>query len=254
MIFVNYYIRDNSLFLFVCFFFQGTKSHQVSALFRIIGSHRVNHVALALVYGSCVNPYDPSCKLMSLYPVVSTIKFKFKNGKPQKERKSEGAFIKGQFCKLEFPETLKTFNDTVCNDEKIKAFKTRSGEKWGYPRFEHQNPLTVAYTSKQQSKKLRGCVLGATVAPVSPKQSLEKRMKELENYEVRAASLEGCLLQLIEKSGSDTTAVVMLINDTLDPDGAFLPPTAKAVMERTINFFVMAVVVAGLPKGMLLTS
>lgn len=247
---VNYYKTDNSFFLF---FYLGTKSHQVSALFRVIGSHRVNHVTLALLYGSCVNPYDPRCKLLSLYPVVSTIKYKFRSGRPQKE-KSDGAFIKGQFCKIEFPETLRTFNDTVCNDEKIKAFKTRSGEKREYPRFEHQYPLTVAYTSRQQSKKLRGCVLGATVAPVSPEQSEEKRIKELENYRVRAASLEGCLLQLIKKSGSHTTAVVMLINDTLDPDGACLPSAAKAVMERTINFFVMAVVVAGLPKGMLIIS
>lgn len=234
----------------------GNNGQKVAALFRAIGSHRVNHFTMAVLHGSCINPYDPTCKLLNLYPVTNATKFKFVNGKLQKCQLSEEkvkkigeGFIKGHFSKLEFPQTFASFYHAVQTDKVIKAAVMRSRDKREAPRFENQFPLTVAYTLGSQSKRLKRRVLGAAVAKVSPKQSLKKRLKIMKKYQVRAASLEGCLLYMIERSGpKNNTAVVMAIDDTLEPHGACLPHLTKAV-RRVIAYFVMAVVVAGLPKG-----
>lgn len=233
-------------------------------MFRVIGSHRINHFTLALLYGACVNPLDPKCKLFSLYPVTSAIKFelvdgKFKKCKPRKEHeekqerheeKDGEVFIQGHFSKIEFPETLKSFRKEVYNDEVIRTVIGGSRGKWDYPKFEHQYPLTVAYTKGTQSKKLKKRVLGAAVAPVSKKQSQKQRIGKLRDYKVRAASLEGCLLKMIARSGpKHNTAVVMMINDTLEPLGACLSQRVVKAIMKIINYFIMAAVIAGLPKG-----
>lgn len=211
---------------------------------------------MAVLHGSCINPHDPTCKLLNLYPVTNATKFKFVNGKLQKCQLSEEkvkkigeGFIKGHFSKLEFPQTIASFYHAIQTDKVIKAAVMRSRGKREAPRFENQFPLTVAYTLASQSKRLKRRVLGAAVAKVSPKQSLKKRLKIMKKYQVRAASLEGCLLYMIERSGpKNNTAVVMAIDDTLEPHGACLPHLTKAV-RRVVAYFVMAVVVAGLPKG-----
>ena len=211
---------------------------------------------MAVLHGSCINPCDPTCKLLNLYPVTTTAKFKFENGKLQKCQLNEEkvkkigeGFIKGHFSKLKFPQTFASFYHAIQTDKVIKAAVMRSEGKLEAPRFENQFPLTVAYTLASQSKRLKRRVLGAAVAKVSHKLSLKKRLKIMRKYQVRAASLEGCLLYMIERSGpKNNTAVVMAINDTLEPHGACLPHLAKAV-RRVIAHFVMAVVVAGLPKG-----
>lgn len=234
----------------------GNNGKKVAALFRTIGSHRVNHFTMAVLHGSCINPCDPTCKLLNLYPVTTTTKFKFENGKLQKCQLNEEkvkkigeGFIKGHFSKLKFPQTFASFYHAIQTDKVIKAAVMRSKGKLEAPRFENQFPLTVAYTLASQSKRLKRRVLGAAVAKVSHKLSLKKRLKIMRKYQVRAASLEGCLLYMIERSGpKNNTAVVMAINDTLEPHGACLPHLAKAV-RRVITHFVMAVVVAGLPKG-----
>ena len=234
----------------------GNNGKKVAALFRTIGSHRVNHFTMAVLHGSCINPRDPTCKLLNLYPVTTTTKFKFENGKLQKCQLNEEkvkkigeGFIKGHFSKLKFPQTFASFYHAIQTDKVIKAAVMRSKGKLEAPRFENQFPLTVAYTLASQSKRLKRRVLGAAVAKVSHKLSVKKRLKIMRKYQVRAASLEGCLLYMIERSGpKNNTAVVMAINDTLEPHGACLPYLAKAV-RRVIAYFVMAVVVAGLPKG-----
>lgn len=234
----------------------GNNGKKVAALFRTIGSHRVNHFTMAVLHGSCINPCDPTCKLLNLYPVTTTAKFKFENGKLQKCQLNEEkvkkigeGFIKGHFSKLKFPQTFASFYHAIQTDKVIKAAVMRSEGKLEAPRFENQFPLTVAYTLASQSKRLKRRVLGAAVAKVSHKLSVKKRLKIMRKYQVRAASLEGCLLYMIERSGpKNNTAVVMAINDTLEPHGACLPHLAKAV-RRVIAHFVMAVVVAGLPKG-----
>ena len=211
---------------------------------------------MAVLHGSCINPRDPTCKLLNLYPVTTTTKFKFENGKLQKCQLNEEkvkkigeGFIKGHFSKLKFPQTFASFYHAIQTDKVIKAAVMRSKGKLEAPRFENQFPLTVAYTLASQSKRLKRRVLGAAVAKVSHKLSVKKRLKIMRKYQVRAASLEGCLLYMIERSGpKNNTAVVMAINDTLEPHGACLPYLAKAV-RRVIAYFVMAVVVAGLPKG-----
>lgn len=234
----------------------GNNGQKVAALFRTIGSNRVNHFTLAVLHGACLNPHDPTCKLLNLYPVTTATRFKFENGRLQKCQLSEekvkkigDSFIKGHFCKLEFPQTCKLFYHSIRTDKVIKAAVMGSRGKLKAPRFENQFPLSVAYTVASQTKRLKRSVLGAAVAKVSPKQSLKKRLEIMKKYQVRAASLEGCLLHKIERSGPENnTAVVMAINDTLEPYGACLPHLAKA-LRRVIAHFVMAVVVAGLPKG-----
>lgn len=234
----------------------GNNGQNVAALFRTIGSNRVNNFTLSVLYGACINPHDPTCKLLNLYPVTTTTKFKFENGRLQKCQLSEErvkkigeGFIKGHFCKLEFPQTFKSFYQALQTDSVIKNAVKKSKGKLEAPRFENQFPLTVAYTFASQSKRLKRSVLGAAVANVSPKKSLKKRLNTMKRYKVRAASLEGCLVYKIKRSGpKNNTAVVMAINDTLEPHGACLPYLAKAV-RRVIAHFVMAVVVAGLPKG-----
>ena len=212
----------------------------------------MNHFTLALLHGSCINFHDPTCRLLSLYPVTIAMKFESKDGKLHKCKQNEKTrvgFRKGNFCKLEYPETFKSWNTAVREDVVIKDFITKSRGERDYPEFEHQHPLTVAYTKASLSNKLKKSVIGAAIAPTSRKESWKKQMKKLKKYKVRAASLEGSLLYMIARSGSKgNVASVMAINDTLERRGALLPGLPKA-MRRTIIHFVMAVVVAGLPKG-----
>lgn len=236
----------------------GNNGQNVAALFRTIGSNRVNNFTLAVLYGACLNPHDPTCKLLNLYPVTTTTKCKCENGRvrlqkcqlsEERVKKIGDGFIKGHFRKLEFPQTFKSFYQAIQTDRVIKAAVMKSTGKLEAPRFENQSPLTVAYTFASQSERLKRSVLGAAVANVSDKKSPKKRVETMKKYKVRAANLKGHLLHKIKRSGpKNNTAVVMAINDTLEPHGACLPYLAKAV-RRVIAHFVMAVVVAGLPKG-----
>ena len=183
-----------------------------------------------------------------LYPVRSFLKFEFKSGKLQKcqlskEKTGEG-FIKGHFNRLEFPVTFKSFLEKVKTDKLIKDVVIKSRGKLDYPKFEHQCPVKVAYTSGSQSERLR--------AGIAHKKRQKKRQKQkikMLKKHVKAASLEGCLLYMIARSGpKSNTAVVMGINDTLEPHKESLQPVAE-VVRRAIIYFVMAAVVAGLPKG-----
>ena len=186
-----------------------------------------------------------------LYPVRSALKFEFKSGKLQKcqmskekmEKTGEG-FIKGHFNRLEFPVTFQSFLEKVKTDNVIKDVVIKSRGKLDYPKFEHQRPVKVAYTSGSQSERLW--------AGIAHKQRQKKRQKQkikMLKKHVKAASLEGCLLYMIARSGpKSNTAVVMGINDTLEPQKESLQPLAE-VVRRAIIYFVMAAVVAGLPKG-----
>ena len=187
-----------------------------------------------------------------LYPVSSALKFEFKSGKLQKcqmskEKTGEG-FIKGHFNRLEFPVTFKSFLEKVKMDKLIKdVIKSRG--KLDYPKFEHQHPVKVAYASGSQSERLRA---GNTHKKRQKKRQKQK-IKMLKKH-VKAASLEGCLLYMIARSGPKcNTAVVMGINDTLESHEESLEDVAK-VVRRTIIYFVMAAVIAGLPKGTVICS
>ena len=187
-----------------------------------------------------------------LYPVSSALKFEFKSGKLQKcqmskEKTGEG-FIKGHFNRLEFPVTFKSFLEKVKTDKLIKdVIKSRG--KLDYPKFEHQHPVKVAYASGSQSERLRA---GNTHKKRQKKRQKQK-IKMLKKH-VKAASLEGCLLYMIARSGPKcNTAVVMGINDTLESHKESLEDVAK-VVRRTIIYFVMAAVIAGLPKGRVICS
>lgn len=73
--------------------------------------------------------------------------------KEKMEKTGEG-FIKGHFNRLEFPVTFKSFLEKVKTDKLIKdVIKSRG--KLDYPKFEHQHPVKVAYTSGSQSERLR---------------------------------------------------------------------------------------------------
>ena len=183
-----------------------------------------------------------------LYPVRSVLKFEFKSGKLQKcqlskEKTGEG-FIKGHFNRLEFPVTFNSFLEKVKTDRLIKDVVIKSRGKLDYPKFEHQCPVKVAYTSGSQSERLWGGIAHKK----RQKKRQKQKIKMLKKH-VKAASLEGCLLYMIARSGpKSNTAVVMGINDTLEPDKESLQPVAE-VVRKAIIYFVMAAVVAGLPKG-----
>lgn len=185
-----------------------------------------------------------------LYPVSSALKFEFNSGKLQRCQLSKekmektGGFIKGHFNRLEFPVTFKSFLERVKTDKLIKDVVIKSRGKLDYPTFEHQHPVKVAYTSGPQSKRLRAGIAHKK----RPKKRQKQTLKMLKKH-VKAASLEGCLLYFIARSGpKSNTAVVMGINDTLEPHKGSLQPVAK-VVRRAIIYFVMAAVVAGLHKG-----
>ena len=183
-----------------------------------------------------------------LYPVRSALKFEFESGKLQKcqlsKEKTGESFIKGHFNRLKFPVTFKSFLEKVKTDKLIKDVVIKSRGKLDYPKFEHQHPVKVAYTSRSQSERLR-----AGIAHKKRQKKRQKQKLKMLKKHVKAASLEGCLLYMIARSGpKSNTAVVMGINDTLESHKQSLQPVAE-VVRRAIIYFVMAAVVAGLPKG-----
>ena len=161
----------------------------------------------------------------------------------------KGHFIKGNFNRLEFPETFISFQEEVERDKLIKDVVIKSKGKLDYPKFEHQRPVKVAYTSGSQSERLRA----GNAHKKRQKKRQKQKIKMLKKH-VKAASLEGCLLYMIARSGpKSNTAVVMGINDTLEPHKESLQPVAE-VVRRTMIYYVMAAVIAGLPKGRVICS
>ena len=170
--------------------------------------------------------------------------------KKEKGRKSKGKEKKsfsegrGRFCKAEFPETYKSWERAVQNDPKVKDLISRSGDLEVNPKFQHGEPLTVAYSTAACAKKLGGDVaFGAAFAQTK---------EDLENYEVKAVNLNGFLLSMIGKCGrKDNVGVVLAIKDVCGKLGISLPPLSEAIVKIVANF-VRAVIVGGLPKGEIL--
>ena len=167
--------------------------------------------------------------------------------KKQKGQKSKGkekkSFSegKGLFCKAEFPETYKSWERAVQNDPKVRDLISRGGDLEIEPKFQHGEPLTVAYSTAACAKKLGGDVpFGATFA---------KTKEDLEDYEVKAVNLNGFLLSMIARCGrKDNVGVVLVIKDVSGKFGISLPPLSEAIVKIVANF-VRAVIVDGLPKG-----
>lgn len=234
----------------------GNKSKTVAALFRAIGAHYLDHFTLVLLYGLCLNPRDPQCKVGNLYPVSCARKVLFKGHRPcrpkkkEKGRKSKGKETKsfsegqGRFCKAEFPETYKSWEQAVQNDPKVQDLISRGGDLEIDPKFQHGEPLTVAYSTAACAKKLGGDVaFGAMFA---------KTKEDLEDYEVKAVNLNGFLLSMIARSGrKDNVGVVLAMKDVCGKFGLSLPPLSEAIVKIIANF-VRAVIVGGLPKGEIL--
>ena len=224
--------------------FLGCGGSDVATLFRVIGSHRLNHFTLVILNGSRINPKDSKCELLSLYPVSSCRKFSFKGEQLQRriwDQECDHSFKEGvgKFCSLEFPETFKSWEQEIHCDPVIVKAISRSDGKLKYPTYESQ-PLLVAYSKAADLSKLKNTVVGATVAQTPQK---------LENLNLRAVNLDGCLLSRIARNTHPKAAgVVLAINDTLGPLGCCLP-SVQNVMKRVIANFVRAVVVAGLPSG-----
>ena len=109
------------------------------------------------------------------------------------------------------PVTVKSFLET---DKLIKDVVIKSRGKLDYPKFEHQGPVKITYTSGSQSEKLWA---GIALKKRQKKKRQKQKVKRLKKH-VKAASLEGCLSYVIARSGpKSNTAVVMGINDTLEP-------------------------------------
>lgn len=246
------YLLNNVLFDSIL----GNKHQKVAALFRAIGAHYLDHFTLVLLHGLCRNPRDPQCKVGSLYPVSCARKVLFKGNRPKKEKKkktkrkkqvkkdfSEG---QGKFCKIDFPETYKSWEQAVQSDPKVKDLISRTKDTLKVtPAFNHGAPLTVAYSTPACARRLRGDTpVGATFA--QDEESLQK-------YEIKAVNLDGCLLSMIAKSGrKDNIGVVLAIQDVCGKGGGSHLPSLTEAIRNIIANFARAVVVAGLPKGEIL--
>jgi len=166
----------------------------------------------------------------------------FKDGKLLKRKSKERGrekFTIGTFCRIEFPETFKSFNQAICSDRKIMKVISDSRTKLHVPSYEHKPLLHVAYTKRKNRQNLIKCSFKAAVA---------KNLQELESCVLRAASLDGCLLSTIARKAK-SVGVVLAINNTLGPLGGCLLAGVPDVMKKVICYFVMSVVVAGLPSG-----
>lgn len=249
----HWWLVNLSYGFFFILFSEHSNGSNIASLFRVIGSRRVNHFTLVVLHGACINSSDPHCKLLSLYPVKSCRKFSFQSGKLHKRKlgeEDEKNFEEGvgRFCSIDFPEAFNSWEQAICSDSVVKKFVSQSRNKLNYPNY-HCNSLVVAYTKKRHCKKLKEISFGAALAQTSQDQDQEKQIRLLEKYHTRAANLNGSLLSMISRRGNPkNVGVVLAINDTLGPHGACLP-NLPAAMRRVIAFFVMAVVVAGLPDG-----
>ena len=215
-------------------------------LFRTISANRLRHFSLAILHGACINSSDPQCKLLSLYPVKSIRKLTFKDGKLLK-RKPDGAgrenFEIGTFCRIEFPVTFKSLEQAIHNDSTVMKVISDSRTKLHVPNYERKPLLQVAYTKRKHRANLIKHAFRAAVA---------QNPQKLECCVVRAASLDGCLMSTISKKAK-SVGVVLAINNTLGPLGGSLLVDVPGAMKKVIRYFVMSVVVAGLPSGKIKT-
>ena len=232
--------------------FLGTDGRTVAALFRAIGAHYLDHFSLVLLHGLCLNPRDPDCKVGNLYPVSGARKMAFKGNryrpvkekgkaKGKKQGKNDFSEVRGKFCKAEFPETYKLWEQAVREDETVQILikQTEKGLELD-PKFERDSPLDVAFSTKRQGKKLMEVPFGATFASTE---------EDLRKYHLRAVNVDGSLLYKIGRSGrKDNIAVVLAIKDVCGKVGSGFPTLPMAIKAIVVNF-VRAVVVAGLPKG-----
>ncbi|XP_078357689.1 uncharacterized protein LOC144642579 isoform X1 [Oculina patagonica] len=219
----------------VCFSYF-SKEHSNKDLFRLTSSYRLSHFNLVVLHGACINPNDPQCKLLNLYPVKA-----YRRSLYEKQVRRLGGKSEGRFSRLEFPETFKKWEREVGSDNVVKKVtKARGDPELNYsPKYVREQPLEVVYTTAKDVSKLKKDVFGAAVA---------KGLEDLEKCHIRAANLSGCLLPDIAKRGRLTNvSVVLAINDILQPYGACLPLLEEA-MRRVITHFVQGVVVAGLPS------
>ena len=211
-------------------------------LFQVITANRLRHFTLAILHGACINSCDPSCKLLSLYPVKSIRKFTFKDGKLQKRKPDGGSrekFKIGKFCRIEFPETFKSLEQAIRDDSTVMKVISDSRTQLHVPSYERKPLLQVAYAKRKHRPNLTKHVFKAAVA---------QKPQDLESCVVRAASLDGCLLSTIARKAK-SVGVVLAMNNTLTPLGGSLIASVPAVMKKVIRYFVMSVVVAGLPSG-----
>lgn len=224
----------------------------MAALFRATGAHYLDHFSLVLLHGLCLNPRDPECKVGNLYPVSGARKVAFKGdsvqlvkkkkkAKGKKQGKNDFSEGRGKFCKAEFPETYNLWEQAIQEDGIVRSLISQTEKGLGInPKFERDSPLDVAFSTKQQGKKLMEVPFGATFAPTE---------EALRKYHLRAVNVDGSLLYNIGRSGrKDNIAVVLAIKDVCGKVGSCLPTLPVAIQAIVANF-VRAVVVAGLPKG-----
>ena len=212
----------------------------VAALFRAVGAHYLDHFTLVLLHGLCLNSRDPQCKVGNLYPVSCIKKMSFKGIRPKKEGEvedfSDGI---GRFCRAEFPETYKFWEEEVKKETEVEDLMSSSSNLEIDPKFERDAPITVAYSRSACAKKLSGSVpVGATFA---------RTEKGFAKYRVNAVNTNGCLLSMIKKGGrKNNVGVVLIIKDVC---GGSLLPKLPSGINAIVAHFTRAVVVAGLPKG-----
>ena len=211
-----------------------------AALFRAVGAHYLDHFTLVLLHGLCLNSRDPQCKVGNLYPVGCIKKMLFKGNRPKKggevEDFSDG---RGRFCRAEFPETYKSWEEAVKKETKVEYLMSHSGNLKIDPKFERDTPLTVAYSRSASAKKLSGSVsFGSTFV---------QKEEYFAKNRVNAVNMNGCLLSQIKKSGrKNNVGVVLIIKDVRG--GSQLPKLPGGI-NAVVAHFTRAVVVAGLPKG-----
>ena len=213
----------------------------MAALFRGIGAHYLDHFTLALLHGLCLDHRDPQCRVGSLYPVRSARKILFTQHNLDIKSIDEVGKVdfsnaEGRFCRAEFPETYKVWENTVRDDEKVKKMMEKTKGKLNIsPRFQKDEDLTVGFSDATNATKLRSIPFRA-----------DQRLK---NYQMKAVNLNGSLLSRLAQCGrKDNIGVVLAISDICEIDGSGLAGLSD-VIKTVLIHFVRAVVVAGLPEG-----
>lgn len=220
-------------------------------MFRAIGAHYYDHFTLVVLHGLALYRHgaDPHCRVGNLYPVAGARRIRFRghftDRQVKKEVEEDFSEAQGRFSKTEFPETFEMWEQTVQSDTAVKKVieQTQNNLKVK-PTFERCANCTVVYSTSSNACKLQCTPFGAALA---------RNEKMLEGYKFRAVNLDGCLLSKLAKCGREgNTGVVLAIKEMCGEHGSCLPlEDLPDAIRMIITHFIRAVVVAGLPKGII---
>ena len=212
----------------------GSDHKTVTRLFRVIGSHFANHFSVIIMKGSLCSDVDPY-QLGNLHPVSVATKWE-KQGRRLKKVKQEVSFLdgKGMFSCIDFPVTCPKWEDEVKTDRIVKARNLT-------PKYKLGEPVKVAFFKRRLPKKDKELPLNHP--------GLAIHTKDLANCDFRVVNFDGCVIKFISQSArKDGHGLIMALNDYCGPFRSTFA-AKPMIMSTIIDYFVRAIVVAGLPLG-----